>query len=74
MKSNKAKGDGNSSTTFKMSDVRDYLFMRISDNDYTDEEYGFYLDIQQFGKKAVHMNWSAYHKVLISMKKEYNGL
>jgi len=68
------EGVDQSSNKFKLSEVRDYLYMKIKDNEYTDEEYGFYLELKRFGKKALHSNWSTYQKILYNMRKEYNGL
>lgn len=59
-------------TKFNKSDVRDYLYQKIKDNDYTDEEYGFYLDIRRYGKDAFLMNEQLHKKILRNMNKEYN--
>lgn len=56
-----------------LSEIKEYLLLKVIDNDYNDDEYGFYLDIQKYGRKAIHMNSSTYRRVLKHMRKEYNG-
>ncbi len=71
---NKKKGDDYSSQSFNLEEIIDYLFMKIVDNDFSNEEYEIYLDIKQFGKRGVKMNYCTYKKVLKEMKNEYLGI
>lgn len=67
------KGDGKSSR-FNLSDIKDYLFMKVRDGEASDDEYGLYLDISQYGKSALKIHEDTYRTVLRQMRREYNGL
>jgi hypothetical protein len=61
---------------FNMDDVLDYLIQKIIDNDYTDEEYGLYIDLRTYGKKILNdeYNRKLLKKVLRDMRLEWDGI
>jgi len=55
---------------FTLSLIREYLESKIVNDDYTDELYGLYLEIQQHGKDAIEPNRRLISKIIKNIRKE----
>lgn len=60
--------------TFNVRDLKEYLIMKNEEGNMTDLEYGLYVDLKNYGSKAINMsdeNYGTYRSVMIQIKEYY---